>query len=263
MLKLKISLICAVSLIMIAWGRYDGYAQVSVTVTNSQAQQDSVIKVPVIVSDLSAYAILAYQFKVVYDSMVLKALGVSSENTLTAPWGNAIANVDSAGLMIIGAFGVKELSQGDTLINLVFDVLANAGDSSAISLEDVRFNKDYPQAMVVNGTVKIIVPTRIGRDNSHAIPRNVQLVSNYPEPFQTRTSIVIKNSGQDRIEIMIFNLLGQKIKHLGSIQAKIGNVELEWDATDDRGIKVPAGVYFCVVKSDKKILGVERMILIE
>ena len=263
MLKSKIGLIATISLIMIAWGRYDGYAQVSVAVSNIQAQQDSMIKVPVIVSDLSGYAIIAYQFKVVYDSMLLKALGVSAENTLTAPWGNAIANVDSAGLMIVGAFGVKELLQGDTLINLVFDVLANPGDSAYVLLEDVKFNKDYPQAMVVNGTVKIVLPTRIGRDNTQAIPRNAQLVSNYPEPFQTSTSIVIKNSGQDRIEILIFNLLGQKIKHLGSFHAKIGNVELEWDATDDRGIKAPAGVYFSVVKSEKKIIGVERMILIE
>jgi hypothetical protein len=263
MLKSKICLICLISLIMIAWGSNNGYAQVSVTVANIQTQQDSVIKVPVIVSDLSGYGIISYQFRVVYDSMIIKAIGVSAENTLTAPWGNAVANVDSSGIMIIGAFGVKELARGDTLINLVFDVLANPGDSSYVLLEDVQFNKDYPQAIVVNGCVKIVLPTKIGHDDPQVIPRNVQLVSNYPEPFQTRTSIVIKNSGQDRVQILIFNLLGQKIKQLGMYDLKPGDLKLEWDATDNRGIRAPAGVYFCVVKSEEKILGVERMILIE
>lgn len=259
----KIGLIGLVSLIMIAWGRYEGYAQVSVTVTSMVAHQDSVIKIPVLVSDLSSYGIIAYQFNVVYDSMMLRAHGVSAENTLTASWGNAIANVKFPGIMIVGAFGVTELSRGDTLINLVFHVLASPGDSSAILLEEVRFNKDYPQAMVVNGAVKIVLSTRIDRDHSGVNPRSMHLVSNYPDPFQARTSIRIKDSGAGQIRVLIFNVLGQRIKQISAFHPAAGDVEFEWDATDDRGIRAPAGVYFCVAKSEEKTIGVERMIVIK
>lgn len=263
MRKSKICLICLISLIMLAWGASNGDAQITVTVANIQTQQDSVINVPVTVSDLSGYGIISYQFRVVYDSTIIKAIGVSTENTLTAPWGNPAANVASSGIMVVGAFGVTELSQGDTLINLVFDVVAHPGDSSHVLLEAFQFNGNYPQAIVVNGAVKIVLPTKIVNENSQVMPRNVQLVSNYPEPFQTRTAIVIKNSGADHVQILIFNLLGQKIKQVGTYNLKPGDLKVEWDATDDRGIRAPAGVYFCVVKNEEKIVGVERMILIE
>lgn len=261
-MKSKIILIFAVSIIIIAGGRYDGYTQVSVTIPDIQTQQGARIKVPVLVSDLSDYAIISYQFKVVYDSMVMIAQGVSAESTLTAFWGNPAANIDTSGLMIVGVFGVKALSQGGVLINLVFDIHADYGDSSAISLEYFFFNGGNPQVTIKNGSVKVLAPTAIGRINSE-IPRGVQFVSNYPDPFQTRTSIVIKNSGQDAVRISIFNLLGQRIKQMGMFHQKPGDLKLEWDATNERGMRVPAGVYFCVVQNNEKIIGVKRMILIE
>jgi len=140
----KILLKLWISLIIIAWGKNDGFSQIYVTVPDIKTGQDSTILVPVLVSDLSDYNIISFQFEVFFDSLVIKAEGVSVVNTLTAPWGNAAVNVYSEGRMIVGAFGTTALTTGDTLLNLIFKVIAKPGNSTSIILKDFRFNNGNP-----------------------------------------------------------------------------------------------------------------------
>ncbi len=259
----KILLMLWISLIIIAWGKNDGFSQVYVTVPDVKAEQDSTILVPVLVSDLSNYNIIAYQFKVLFDSLVVKAKGVSSKNTLTEPWGNAVSNSDSAGKMMVGAFGISALTAGDTLLNLVFKVIAKPGNSTPIILKDVRFNNGNPTSVVDNGLLEIMVQSGVaGPDPVKTMPQTMQLLYNYPEPFQDRTSIVVNLTQSAPVEIEIFNILGQNIRHLGIDLITGSQVQIDWNTTDNHGDRVPPGMYFCVVKQGNKILAVDRMILV-
>jgi hypothetical protein len=263
MQRSKILLMLSISLIIIAWGKNDAFSQVYVTVPDVQTEQDSTILVPVLVSDLSSYGIISYQFEVFFDSLVIKAKGVSAVNTLTAPWGNAVANTDSAGKMIVGAFGVSVLTAGDTLLNLVFEVVAKPGDSTSIILKDFRFNNGNPTAIVDNGSLEIMLQSGIAnRKPAAMIPQKMQLLYNYPEPFQDRTSIVVNLIQSAPVEIEIFNILGQNIKHFGINLITAGQLQIDWNATHNQGVRVPPGVYFCVVRQSNKTIAVDRMILV-
>jgi len=263
MQRSKILLILLISLIFTAWGKNDGLSQVNVTIPDIKTEQDSIILVPVLVSDLSGYGIISYQFNIIFDSLIIKAKGVSVENTLTAPWGNAVANFDSAGKMIIGAFGVSELAAGDTLLKLVFEVFAEPGDSTFININDVKFNNNNPSAITENGSLKIVLPSKVKNRNPVTVPQKMQLIYNYPEPFQDRTSIMIKLERPGRVELQIFNILGQNIRQLDVNFTPASQVIIDWNATDNHGIAVPPGVYFCVVKQSNKIVAVDRMILVK
>ena len=263
MQRSKILLILLISLIVIAWGRNNGLSQVNVTIPDIKTEQDSIILVPVLVSDLSGYKIISYQFHVIFDSLIIKAKGVSVENTLTAPWGSAIANTDSAGKMIIGAFGVSELAAGDTLLKLVFEVIAEPGDSTLIILNDFKFNNNNPQAITDDGSLKIVFPSKIKNRNPVAVPQKMQLLYNYPEPFQDRTSILIKLDRPGQVVLQIYNILGQNIRQLDVNFTTASQVVIDWNATDNQGLTVPPGVYFCVVRQSNKIVVVDRMILVK
>jgi len=263
MQKSKIFLILWISLITIAWGRYNGYGQVTVKIPTITTKQDTVVLIPVLVSDLSTYEIIAYQFKVVYDSTVIKARGVAVERTLTAQWGGAAVNLDSAGLMIVGAFGVHELTAGDTLINLIFEVIAKPGDSTLIMLDEFRFNNDNPRAATENGVLKVTVTAGIRDGNSPRLPETMRLIRHFPEPFDDQTSILVSVNKPGQIEIEIFNLLGQKIKHFGNLGLNPGAISINWNATNDHGERVSPGIYFGVVRLNTQIIGVDRMILLK
>ena len=263
MQRSKVLLILWISVIIIAWGKNDGYSQVNVKIPDVKAKQDSVIFVPVLVSDLTEYGIISYQFQVCFDSLVIRAIGVSAESTLTTQWGNAIANVDSPGKMIVGAFGVSALTAGDTLINLIFKVIAQPGDSTAIMLENFKFNNDNPKAFIENGSLKVTLLTGIRDRHLSVKPDKMLLLKNYPDPFHDQTRIFIHLNQPGQIEIEIFNILGQRIKQFENLQLKVGSLSVDWNGTDDRGISVPPGVYFCVVKQRNKIVAVDCMILLK
>lgn len=263
MQRSKMLLILLISLITIAWGKNYSYSQVQVIIPDVKIEQDSIILIPILVSDLSGYGIISYQFQAIFDSLIIRSKGVAIENTLTASWGNAVANNDFAGKMTVGAFGVSELAAGDTLLNMVFEVIAEPGDSTSIILNDFKFNNNNPPVTVDNGSLKIILPSGIQNRKMPAIPQKIDLLYNYPEPFQDRTSIVVKLERPGQIEMEIYNILGQNIKQVEMNIINTSQVVVDWNATDKQGLTALPGVYFCVVKQDSKIIGVNRMILLK
>jgi hypothetical protein len=263
MQKKKIMLILMISLITLAWGSYDGYGQVIVKIPNIKVNQDTVIFVPIIVTDLSNYNIISYQFKVYYDSLFIKARGVSVENTLTSQWGSAAVNVNSVGKMMVGAFGVSALMGSDTLLKLVFDVIAQPQDSTLIVFGDFQFNNGHPTVITENGWLEVTFPTGIRDGRLSVMPQELTLVKNYPEPFYDQTRILVQLSQPGPAQIEIVNILGQRIKQFENFPMKTGELLIDWDAKDNRGTKVLPGLYFCVVKQNNKIIGVDRMILVK
>jgi hypothetical protein len=263
MQKKKIMLILLISLITIAWGSYNGYGQVIVKIPDVKVNQDTVIFVPIIVTDLSNYSIISYQFNVYYDSLVIKARGVSVENTLTSQWGSAAANIDSVGKIVVGAFGVSPLMGSDTLLKLVFDIIAQPEDSTLIVLGDFQFNNGDPKVITQNGWLEVILSTGIRDQHLSVMPQELTLLKNYPEPFYDQTRILVHLSQPDQAQIEIVNILGQRIKQFENFPMKTGDFSIDWNATDNRGTRVLPGIYFCVVKQDNKIIGVDRMILVK
>ncbi len=77
-----------------------------------------------------------------------------------------------------------------------------------------------------------------------SLPEPETLISStYPNPFRDNLSLElqIKENSDTRVEV--FNLKGQKVKELYMGKAKQGQLHLNWDATDDKGIRVSAGIY--------------------
>ena len=64
-----------------------------------------------------------------------------------------------------------------------------------------------------------------------------------------------------KVEIVIYNLLGQKVRTLVDSEQPLGYHEVRWDARNDRGIPVADGIYIYQMRTANKTLS-RKMILI-
>ena len=73
---------------------------------------------------------------------------------------------------------------------------------------------------------------------------------NYLNPFNARTTIEYSLDKDGQINIIVHNILGNKIKTLLSGHKCRGNYKVVWDGTDDDGNSVASGIYFCSIRTE-------------
>ena len=88
-------------------------------------------------------------------------------------------------------------------------------------------------------------------ETSPRIPETFGLGQNYPNPFNPATVINYSMERKGKIDISIFNVLGQHVKTLVNGEVDAGTHQVVWDGTDRNGAPVASGVYFYKMITDK------------
>ena len=83
-----------------------------------------------------------------------------------------------------------------------------------------------------------------GGGNGDGIPHTVELLQNYPNPFNPLTTISFELPSQKQVTVEVFNILGRRVKKLFDGMTDAGLYQVVWDATDEHGNPVSAGIYF-------------------
>jgi len=86
------------------------------------------------------------------------------------------------------------------------------------------------------------IPTRV-EETSGEMPVTFALKQNYPNPFNPETYIDYQLPAAGRIELVIYNGLGQKVRTLIDAKHAPGNYQIRWDGKDELGGQMPSGVY--------------------
>jgi len=76
-------------------------------------------------------------------------------------------------------------------------------------------------------------------------PSVLQLSAPYPNPFNPQTTVAFSLPRAQRVELVVFDLRGRRVRELWSGDLAAGRHERSWDGADDRGRSLPSGVY-CV-----------------
>ncbi|MCK5381246.1 MAG: T9SS type A sorting domain-containing protein, partial [Candidatus Latescibacteria bacterium] len=79
--------------------------------------------------------------------------------------------------------------------------------------------------------------------NEWLIPAKFSLFQNTPNPFNPLTMIAYKLSKPGYVQLIVYNLLGQRIRTLLKERRERGKWEVLWDGRDDLGQEVSSGVY--------------------
>ncbi len=75
-------------------------------------------------------------------------------------------------------------------------------------------------------------------------PTQYNLYNNYPNPFNNATIIKFELPRRELCSLVIYNMLGQKIKALIDSEYEAGIYSIPWDGTDFNGNSVVSGIYF-------------------
>jgi hypothetical protein len=86
-------------------------------------------------------------------------------------------------------------------------------------------------------------PTSIG-GNSEVLPTSSSLSQNYPNPFNAQTMISFAVAAQGRVQLSVYNVVGQKITTLVDANYAPGNYNVIWNGRDANGSTVSSGVYY-------------------
>ncbi len=85
--------------------------------------------------------------------------------------------------------------------------------------------------------------SRDGIDENEIISNDF-LLSNHPNPFNPTTTISFSIPEEGKIELLVYNIKGQKVKTLLNDDLNEGNHSVVWYGVDESGNSVSSGVYF-------------------
>lgn len=124
----------------------------------------------------------------------------------------------------------------------------------------------------ISGAFRIVPGVRTGflgptgiRDvdfEDAGLPQELSLGQNYPNPFNPTTVIRFALPQDGRVQIEVFNILGQKIATLVDDYLTAGYKETGWDGKDSGGTDVASGVYFYRIRTDN-FTDVKKMIFLK
>lgn len=79
------------------------------------------------------------------------------------------------------------------------------------------------------------------------LPQETRLFQNYPNPFNPETNIKYQLANNERVRLAVYNINGQLVKTLYEGFASAGYFGVTWNGTDQSGINVSSGIYYCVL----------------
>jgi hypothetical protein len=81
------------------------------------------------------------------------------------------------------------------------------------------------------------------------MPISFSVKQNYPNPFNPETIIEYNLPKSCQVEIVVYNVLGQKVRTLLKESQTAGRHRMLWDSRDDRGKEVSSGIYLYRIKT--------------
>ena len=85
------------------------------------------------------------------------------------------------------------------------------------------------------------------------LPNNFSLHQNYPNPFNPITTLRYDLPENSLVNITIYDMLGRQVKTLVNTNQSAGYKSIIWDATNDYGKPVSAGIYLYQIQAGEYI----------
>ncbi len=137
---------------------------------------------------------------------------------------------------MVGVFKDGELYQNFSNDSMMLDLPAGTGGDFT-----VRFQ-------VISGMEDLVTE----------LPRSFKLDQNFPNPFNPRTVISWQLAVSSKVDLGIYNNLGQRVATLVSGKQPAGSYQIEWDASD-----FSSGIYFYQLRTDRDFVQTKKLILLK
>jgi hypothetical protein len=84
-----------------------------------------------------------------------------------------------------------------------------------------------------------------------------------PNPFNTFTTIRYYVPQTGNMKLVVYDMLGRKVKTLVEGLVSTGTYSIDWDGTDDLERKAPSGIYFCHISGEHGTPDSQKMIFLK
>ena len=112
------------------------------------------------------------------------------------------------------------------------------------NVEGIYFMRTYSHSAPTDIALYIPHPTSVSTlDTTPAIPTTSGLSPNFPNPFNASTQIAYRLAIPGPVRLTIYNTLGQPVRTLVDQFQAASSYQVRWDAHDQRGTALAAGVY--------------------
>ena len=194
-------------------------------------------------------AVRGYGLQVAYDADKLAFVRALTEQDLA--WA-APQVLDEAGVLTVVAHG-ETVADGELGLRLVFRPTTEIA-STTLEITD---NQTYDSALGFN---RLALPASVALQTRPAV---FSLADNYPNPFNPTTTLQYALPQAADVALTVYNVLGQPVRTLVAERQNAGRYVVEWDATNDQGHRLSAGMYFYRLQAGGDFREVKKMLLLK
>ncbi len=152
----------------------------------------------------------------------------------------------SAATMSVGAVVLQSDVAGDTWFGVIADTTSLLDvPAGSMLIRDAQTERISRIEDVATTSAATAITAAHGSE-----PGGFELLPNYPNPFNPTTTIAFHLSQPQVVEIVLFDVLGQRVRRLFHGSAPAGRSDVTWDGRDDAGRSVASGLYVCMVSAD-------------
>lgn len=207
---------------------------------------DGLVSAPVLIDRMDQ--ILAGTLSLSYPPSAWEPAG-ARQTELTA--GYLVADHAGEGTLRVSFAGATAPTGSGALLELRFRPRATGGtDPLPAVLTEVRLNE---------GEVAVQLE---GVTAGQALPHQVTLHANYPNPFNPRTTLRYELPAAEQVRLSVYNLSGQRVRVLVDDRRAAGRYAVAWDGRDSAGAPAASGVYLCRLEAGRAVL-LQKMLLVK
>ncbi len=172
----------------------------------------------------------------------------------------SIYATDSVSLIAVGGLEIIQAQTAYTSFEIPVEYIYPALEAGYMYLSFINFTADSLLTVgsyLLLDDLSLSMVTGIDKDLS-ALPKQFSLGQNYPNPFNPSTTINYQLAMNSVIDLSIYNLLGQKVATLVSLEQAAGSYNVQWDASN-----FSSGVYLYRLETDQGFMQTKRLILLK
>tara|TARA_Y100000034_G_scaffold28038_1_gene33682 strand:+ start:67 stop:936 length:870 start_codon:yes stop_codon:yes gene_type:complete len=166
-----------------------------------------------------------------------------------------------------------EIKVSNTVSNeweeLTFDFSSHIGLPEAIGIDQIVVFPDFnlggrtQDNIIYFDNISFSSSNSVGVDNrSEIYPQRFALEQNFPNPFNPSTTIRYELPEDGLVNVTIYDMMGRQVSTLVSSQQAAGYKSIQWNATNDFGKPVSAGVYLYKIQAGE-FVQTKKMVLLK
>jgi len=166
-------------------------------------------------------------------------------------------------------FGQTYTDEHENISDTTYDVSSHSLDVllGGLNLDEstllwyVKSSDDEYNVMSDSGQF-VLTRSVLGLHDQFSIPTEFALHQNYPNPFNPVTTLRYDLPENGYVNVTVYDMLGREIRTLVNSTQDAGFKSVIWDATNDYGKPVSAGVYLYKIQAEE-FVQTKKMVLLK